>query len=102
MTAPPAAISVTHSAAADEESMKYSPLPDWLVLQPASRMSIYLRRPANLLQIAQSFLFDGGQTAFDIAFGGLAVGEIIGLVRKDHFILIRLPHRVPALRQLLH
>ena len=34
-----------------------------------------LRRPADFFEVAQSFLFDGGQTTFDVAFGWLAVGQ---------------------------
>jgi hypothetical protein len=56
-----------------------------------------LRRAADLLQIAQGLFLDGGQAAFDVAFGRLAVREVVGLVGEDDFVLIRLPHLVPAL-----
>ena len=46
---------------------------------------------ADLFQIAQRLLFDGGETAGDIALGRLTVGQVRGLVRFDHIVLISLP-----------
>ena len=96
ITAPPAAISVTHSAAADELSMKYRPFTRFRRLGGLQNVDV-LRRAADLFQVSKRLFFDGGQATFDVAFGGLAVGEVIGLVREDHVVLIGLPHLVPAL-----
>src|SRR6185437_958893 len=56
---------------------------------------------ADLLEIAERLLLDGGEAARDVAFGGLRVGEVVGLVRLDDVVLIRLPHLVPLLADFL-
>src|SRR5690606_29521057 len=55
------------------------------------------RGAADLFQIAQRLLLDGGQPALNIALGRLAFGKVVGLVRLDDVVLIGLPHGVPAL-----
>ncbi len=46
---------------------------------------------ADLLEIAERLLLDGGEAARDIALGRLRVGEVIGLVGLDHVVLVGLP-----------
>jgi hypothetical protein len=55
-----------------------------------------LRRPADLLEIAQRLLLNRRQPALDVAFRRLAVRQIISLVGEDDVILVGLPHLVPA------
>jgi hypothetical protein len=78
--------------------MKYRPLPR-RALGRFEDVDV-LRRAADLLEVAQGLFLDGGQTPFDIALGGLAVGQVVGLVGEDHVVLIGLPHLVPALADL--
>ena len=55
---------------------------------------------ANLFEITQGLFLNGGQAAKDIAFGGLAVREVIGFVSFDHIFLVGLPHFKPFLLDL--
>src|SRR3546814_16161850 len=50
-----------------------------------------LRLPADLLQVAEGLLLDGGEAAGDVALGRLAVGEVAGLVRLDDLVHVGLP-----------
>src|SRR3546814_2442919 len=50
-----------------------------------------LRRLADLLQVAEGLLLDGGEAAGDVALGRLTVGEIAGLVRLDDLVHVGLP-----------
>ena len=42
---------------------------------------------ANLLNVAKSLFFDGGQAAFDVALGRLGVAKVIGLVILDNLLV---------------
>src|SRR6185437_15921313 len=55
---------------------------------------------ADLLEIAERLLLDGGEAAGNVALGRLAVREIGGLVRLDHLALIRSPGPHELLRDL--
>ena len=46
---------------------------------------------ADLLEVAERLLLDGGEAAGDVALGGLALGEVGGLVRLDDVVLVGLP-----------
>src|SRR3546814_21050830 len=49
-----------------------------------------LRRLADLLQVAEGLLLDGGEAAGAVALGRLTVGEIAGLVRLDDLVHVGL------------
>jgi altronate dehydratase len=42
---------------------------------------------ADLLDIAQGLLLDGGEAAGDVALGRLRIRQVAGLVALDHFLL---------------
>src|SRR4029078_5822155 len=48
-----------------------------------------------------ALVLDGGQPAGDVALGRLRVGQVIGLVRLDDVVLVRLPDLVPLVADFL-
>src|SRR5262249_28277013 len=52
---------------------------------------------ADLFEIAQRLLLDGGEAARDVALGRLRLGEIIDLVRLDHVVFVGEPRAIPLL-----
>jgi hypothetical protein len=55
---------------------------------------------ADLLEIAQRLLLDGGEAASDVALGRLGLREVILLMRFDDLVHVGLPNLVPLLADL--
>ena len=62
---------------------------------------MYLQLAADLLEIAERLLLDGGQSAGDVALGRLRFGEVVGLVRLDDVVLVGLPDLASTSRRSL-
>ncbi len=60
-------------------------------LRPAPAHRYILSSCRSFRDCPALFSLDGGESAGDVALGGLAVGQIGRLVRLDHVILVRLP-----------
>ena len=56
------------------------------------RQSTNLVRLAELFDIAQRLFLDGREAAGDVALGGLAFGQVVGLLVEDHLGVV-IEHR---------